>query len=82
MKVLVATRIPFLVFRRQGRPGAAAAALFLPLTLLLWLLAAFRAMPGRWRAGTDPGFAGVVANRFCRRPECCSSCCSVPFVKG
>ena len=47
MKVLVATRIPFLVFRRQGRRGAAAAALFLPLTLLLWLLAAFRAMPGR-----------------------------------
>ena len=46
MKVLVATRIPFLVFRRQGQPGAAAA-LFVPLTLLLWLLAAFRAMPGR-----------------------------------
>ena len=47
MEILVAKWIPFLVFRRQGRPGAAAAALFLPLTLLLWLLAAFRAMPGR-----------------------------------
>ena len=46
MEILVAKWIPFLVFRRQGWPGAAAA-LFLPLTLLLWLLAAFRAMPGR-----------------------------------
>ena len=137
MKMLVATRIPFLVLKRQGCPGAAVAALLLavnpaavaagrilnhalrragagsqamswpdPEGLLMLpctcpqcgthdarkVLADGRAShqqpqrprsgPGRWRAGTGPGFAGVVANRLCRRPECCSSCCSVPFVKG
>ncbi len=44
VEIFVAKWLPFLYFRRQGRVGAAVAALLMQLTIILWPIASFWAM--------------------------------------
>ena len=64
MEIFVAKWIPFLYFRRSGRPGAAVLALLLQMTLLLWPVASFWAMASAVRAQESAQWYPLVRRDF------------------
>jgi hypothetical protein len=64
VEIFVAKWLPFLYFRRAGRPGAALLALLMQATLLLWPLASFWAMSGAVRAQESAQWNPLVRRDF------------------
>ncbi len=64
MEIFVAKWLPCLYFWRSGRPGSAAAALLLQLTLLLWPIASFWAVSGVVRSMESEQWNPLVRRDF------------------